>query len=420
MATPMPACEVRLWGMTVGYLADTGEGLASFEYADSFIPTRLEISPIKLPLRAGQVFRNTDDPRAFDGLPGVFADALPDLYGKQVVRKYFAEKYPGRDRFISPVEQLTYIGQRALGALEFVPAEDVGPVARESLELAYLVEQARKVLQGDIALDIAAIMQSYATAGGQRPKAVIAWNRASNEIRAGVPPVPDGFENWIIKFDGADGRPQAFGRIEYAYSLMAREAGIVVPETQLIVESGRAHFLSRRFDNNDGRRLHMHSFGGLIHVDYNKPQLVDYTELLAAIMALTRDHAQLEEGFRRMVFNVLARNQDDHVKNVAFLMEPSGRWTLAPAFDLTYANGGGWTSKHQMTVAGEAANPTEQHLLRVADEHGVRDARAVIEAVRDTVARWPEFAEQAGVPEEWTERIAADLRVEARAPKMRP
>lgn len=420
MATQFPACEVRIWGQTVGYLADTGNGIVNFEYADSFIPSGLEISPIKLPLAAGRIYTNTDDPLAFEGLPGVFSDALPDAYGKQVVRKYFADKYPGRDRFISPVEQLTYIGSRAIGALEFVPAENVGPVAREALEVSYLVEQARKVLRGDISMSIASIMQSYATAGGQRPKAVIAWNRKTDEIRAGIPPVPDGFENWIMKFDGADGTPKEFGRIEHAYALMAADAGIAVPTTCLIEENGRAHFLTRRFDNNDGTRLHMHSFGGLIHADYNKPQLVDYTDFLAATMLLTKAHSEVEQAFRRMVFNVLARNQDDHVKNFAFLMDRDGQWKLSPAFDLTYANGGGWTSRHQMTIAGEASSPTDRHMLQVADDHGIKHARDIIEQVREVVARWPEFAEQAGLSAEWTERISEDLRVDIIGNHMRP
>ncbi|MGH8078135.1 MAG: type II toxin-antitoxin system HipA family toxin, partial [Lysobacter sp.] len=315
MVKPFPTCEVALWGEPVGYLADTGRGQIAFEYSDAFLRGGLEISPIKMPLRAGQVYVNADDPQAFDGLPGVFADSLPDLYGKKVVRKYFEDKYPGRNSFTSIVQHLMYIGSRGIGALEYLPAEETGLSSRESLEVAYLVEQARRVVQGDINTHIGAIMQSYATAGGQRPKAVIGWNRQTNEIRAGIPPIPDGFENWIIKFDGAEAEPQDYGRIEHAYARMAASAGITVPATDLIVENGRAHFLTRRFDNNDGQRLHMHSLGGLMHADYNKPRLVDYTEFLAVVMALTKDHSQVTEGFRRMAFNVIARNQDDHVKN---------------------------------------------------------------------------------------------------------
>ena len=407
-----PVCEVLLWGQRVGALADQPSGLVTFEFAPEFVATGLNISPLRLPLSRGRVFTNSEDPRAFDGLPGVFADSLPDLYGKRVIERYFAQRDPGRTRFPSAVEHLLYIGNRGLGALTYAPAERVGPLAAGPLEVSYLVEQAKRVMTGDLSIDIAGIMHSHATAGGQRPKAVICWDQASNTIVQGLPPFRAGFEPWIIKFDGADGVPREFGRIERAYALMGAAAGLEVPTTAMIEEGGRAHFLSKRFDVlPNGERLHMHSLGGLLHVDYNKPRLIDYTDVLSAVQAITRSHAEVVRMYRQMVFNVIARNQDDHVKNFAFLMDRRGAWRVAPAYDLTYANGAQWTSQHQMTVAGVAINPSDADMLKVARDHAISDAAAIIEEVREAVSRWPEFADAVGLSAQWTQEIGSAHRL---------
>lgn len=411
----LPVCEVQLWGKRVGALADTPSGVVTFEFAPEFVASGLNISPLRLPLVRGRVFANTEDPRAFDGLPGVFADSLPDLYGKRVIERYFAQRDPGRTRFPSAVEHLLYIGSRGLGALTYAPAERVGPLAAGPLKVSYLVEQARKVMTGDLSIDIAGIMHSHATAGGQRPKAVICWDQRSNTIVQGLPPFRAGFEPWIIKFDGADGVPREFGRIERAYALMGEAAGLEVPTTAMIEEGGRAHFLSKRFDVlPDGERLHMHSLGGLLHVDYNKPRLVDYIDVLSAVQAVTGSQAEVIRMYRQMVFNVIARNQDDHVKNFAFLMDPQGRWRLSPAYDLTYANGAQWTSQHQITVAGVAVDPSEADMLKVAHDHAIPNAGSIIEEVSDAVARWPEFACAVGLSQRWTDDIQAAHRLGGR------
>ena len=408
VSTPM-ACQVNLWGRTVGYLADTGDGIATFEYDDDFLGSGLQISPLMMPLRKGIVYSNTQDPKAFDGLLGVFADSLPDFYGKKVVQHYFETlKKTG---FTSSLQSLMYIGNRAIGALDYAPNEDIGISAREALDIKYLVEQAKRVLKGEIEPMIATIMQSYATAGGQRPKAVIGWNRTTNEICAGIPPLPEGFEHWILKFDGADGEPKEYGRLEHAYAKMAQSAGIDVPETSLIEENGRAHFLSKRFDRlAGGDRLHMHSLGGLLHVDYNKPRALDYTDFLTATSQLTGDHTQVEQAYKRMVFNVMARNQDDHVKNFAYLMDKTGRWKLSPAFDITHANGANWTSQHQMTINGEARNIQNADFIAVAKASGVRKPNIIVDEVSAALEQWPQFASEAGVSAKRIDDIKAQFR----------
>lgn len=408
MSSILTTCQVNLWGKTVGYLADTGDGISSFEYDREFITSGLQISPVMMPLREGVVYKNITDPKAFDGMMGVFADSLPDLYGKKVVRHYF-EKIK-RKRFDSPLQSLMYIANRAIGALEYSPGENIGISAREALDMKYLVEQAKKVMKGEIEPMIAAIMASYATAGGQRPKAIIGWNRKTNEICAGVPPLPEGFEHWILKFDGADGKPKHYGRMERAYALMAKSAGIDVPETALIEENGRAHFLSKRFDRNGEDRLHMHSLGGLLHSDFNKARLLDYSDFLSTTSRLTGDHSQVEEAYRRMVFNVMARNQDDHVKNFAYLMDKTGKWRLSPAFDITYANGKNWTSQHQMTIDGESRDVELKHLLAVAKTHTIRKPAQVIEQVTEALKQWKGISKECGISTLRSNAIAKDFR----------
>ncbi|MGA8205635.1 MAG: type II toxin-antitoxin system HipA family toxin, partial [Woeseiaceae bacterium] len=365
--------EVRLWGKTIGAvsLADV-ETVADFQYDPAFAASGIEVSPLTMPL-ATRVYRFPElAPNTFYGLPGMLADSLPDRFGHALVDAWLASQGRTPDSF-NAVERLCYTGARGMGALEFRPAR--GPAARQAsrVDIDRLVELASEILTHRNALDVSfagdekksaltEILRVGTSAGGARAKAVIAWNPETNEVRSGQVTAGKGFQYWILKFDGVSGNrdkeledPQGYGVIEYAYARMAKDAGIEMSECRLFEESGRRHFMSRRFDRtDDGDKLHMQSLCGLAHFDYNLAGAYSYEQALLAMRRLDLPMQSIEEQFRRMVFNVVARNQDDHVKNIAFLMDKSGRWSLSPAFDVTYSYNpaGQWTAAHQMTING--------------------------------------------------------------------
>lgn len=420
MPDPVVA-EVRLWGRRVGAIAEEGDGTVTFEYEPGFAGTGFEISPFTLPLSLkGPVsFPELTQIEAFEGSPGVLADALPDRFGSAVIARYFADRgTPEAAR--SPVQRLLFMGTRSLGALEFHPALRFPSLKaeQEPFEIQALVEQARTLVQGKGEVAIPEIMRIGASAGGARPKAVVLWNRERNEVRSDFA-VPDpGDEHWIIKFDGVgelgapDETPKPYNRIEYAYSLMARSAGLDVPESQLFEERGFTHFLSKRFDREGGRRLHLHSLGGMQHVDYNSPGQFSYERYLRTVLALGLGYPALEEAFRRTVFNIAAVNQDDHVKNFAFLMDESGAWRLAPAYDLTYARGLGATRAHQMSLGGKTGRFVREDLLALGKTMGLRKSGAAILAgVTAALREWERFAEEAGVHANRVRFIASEFRL---------
>lgn len=421
MADFVAAAEVRLWGRQVGAVAEDSDGGIAFEYSDEFRNSGLEISPRHLSLsRRGPVsFPALQRLDAFQGLPGVLADALPDRFGNEVIRAWFAEQ--GRtEAAFSPVQRLLYIGRRAMGALEFEPAIALPRTAAidEAIEVASLVEAARRVVSGHIDVAVPEIMQLGASAGGARPKAVIRWNPGSNEVRSAFAPAEPGDEPWIIKFDGVgeldapDPASKPWNRIEYAYNRMAAAAGISTPEVHLLEERRLAHFMVRRFDVEGERRLHLHSLGGLDHADFNAPGTYSYEQYLRVILELGLPPAAIEEAFRRMAFNIAAVNQDDHVKNFAFLMGPDGRWDLAPAFDLTYAKGAGFTRLHQLSVGGKRDGFTRADLLAVGEAFGLRGRGAPeLDQVLDAVGDWPAHARKARVPTDRIKAISAAHRI---------
>lgn len=414
---------VRLWGRVVGAIAEGPGGEVTFEYADDFRRSGLEISPIHLPLaRRGPVsFPELRRTETFAGLPGVLADALPDAFGNAIIRRHFADRGTPEAAF-SPVQKLLYLGDRAMGALEFVPpAADRGAVIQEALDVRRLVDEARRVIEGDVTVAVPEIMQVGASAGGARAKAVILWNRKTNTVRSGFATPQAGDEPWLIKFDGVSGglggpkadlerQPGPYGRIEYAYARMARTAGIDMPETHLLRECDYAHFMSKRFDRVGAARIHGHSLGGLQHVDYNLRGAFSYEGFLRTINALRLGQPAVNEGYRRMVFNVAAANLDDHVKNIAFLMSSEGAWRLSPAFDMTYAKGGPWTRTHQMTLLGKDDGFSRDDLLAVGRQFGVpEDGAPIIEQVQTALRAWEAEAESAGVPADWIARVRADF-----------
>ncbi len=420
---PEPVClaEVRLWDRTVGAVAELDDGQVVFEYAEAFRRGGIEISPRNLPLgsRGPRSFPALARLDAFEGLPGVLADALPDRFGNAIIRKYFADQ--GRpEAALSPVQKLLYIGSRAMGALEFRPALKIPRKAREheALEVAALVEAARRVVEGRTEVAIPEIMRLGSSAGGARPKAVILWNPAKGEVRSAFAAARPGDEPWLIKFDGVgeiddpDPKSRPYNRVEQAYAVLAREAGVEMADTRLLEERGLAHFMTRRFDRQGGRRLHMHTLGGLEHVDYNVPGLYSYEQYFRVVLALGLGYPALEQAFRRACFNLLARNQDDHVKNVAFLMDERGRWRLAPAYDLTFAHGRGITRRHQMSFAGKRHDFTAADLLSVGERSGLhRSGRAVVQEVGEALAGWPEAARASGVPEDRIRAVGEAFRL---------
>ncbi len=417
---------VMLWGQEVGAVAeDPASGAVVFEYADSFRKSGLEISPIHLPLsRLGpQRFPELARSAEFEGLPGVLADSLPDAFGNAIIRRYFEER--GTPQYsLSPVQKLLYMGRRAMGALEYHPPHDgTRSVATdEALEVAALVEQARRVVEGDTSVAIPEMMQMGASAGGARAKALVLCNADRTRVRSGFASPEADEQHWMIKFDGVTAgegghemvrqfHPTPWGRIEYAYHRMAVRAGIEMSECSLLYERDYAHFMTRRFDRVNGARLHMHSLGGMQHADYNVRQVLSYEDWFRTIRALGLGQPSVDQAFRRMAFNVAARNQDDHVKNVAFLMDPSGRWRLSPAYDVTWAMGGVWARTHQMTVAGKDDHFTREDLLRVGDAFDVRQRGAsILDEVLDALTTWPGEAADVGLSKREIEMVGSSFR----------
>lgn len=420
MAEPVALAEVWIWDTFVGAVAEESTGTVTFEYSPEFARRGLQISPIKLPLsRTGPItFPELNRIESFAGLPGVLADALPDRFGNAIIQKYFTAK--GRpNAAMSPVQKLLYMGKRAMGALEFRPAVRLPatPAERQSLEVASLVEQARRVVEGRTEVAIPEIMRVGASAGGARPKAIILWNHGKGEVRSAFAKPRAGDEHWIIKFDGVgeldapNPHPQPYNRIEYAYSRMARAAGINLPRTYLLKERRLAHFMIERFDRVDDRRVHLHSLGGIQHVDYNAPGHFSYEQYLRTVLTLNLGYEALEEAFRRAVFNLSAVNQDDHVKNFSFLMDEAGTWRLAPAYDLAYAKGRGFTRMHQMTLAGKSDGFTKEDVITLGAKMGIKnDGARIIEQVGDGLDTWERYAREAEVPAERIEFIASAFR----------
>jgi serine/threonine-protein kinase HipA len=435
------AAEVVLWGNAIGaVLLEDDRPAAVFQYTPAFAAAApVEPSPLTMPVRRRPYEFPGLAADAFHGLPGMLADSLPDRYGNAVIDTWLAVQGRRPDEF-DAIERLCYVGTRGMGALEYRPATgpqraadvhdiDVGALA----ELAAEVLADREALVASLAADertdaMRDILAVGTSAGGARAKAVIAWNPQTNQIRSGQVRAPRGFEHWLLKFDGVAGSgdrgltdPLGYGAIEQAYALMARAAGIEMSETRLLEEGGRRHFMTRRFDRTpDGHKLHMQSLGGLAQLDYNDPAAHGYEQALLAIRGLPMEpeaqgHA-MEQMVRRAIFNVVARNQDDHVKNVAFLMGPDGAWSLSPAFDLTYANdpANRWMARHQMSITGRREHFTLADFDALAATAPLPRGRArrIHAEVHDAVARWPAFAEQAGVDERQTERIAAAHRLD--------
>lgn len=412
MYKPVEAIEVRIWGQTVGAVALAPNlGYYAFEYDNRFVKSGIELAPLAMPLsEAREPFVFVDLPElSFKRLPGMLADALPDDFGNALIDAWMAGKGIGK-RQVTPIDRLAYMGKRGMGALEFKPARTPAISSSTAIKLSRLVESARQAVHGELGSDhlskaaLAQIIQVGTSAGGARAKAAIAWNPATDEIRPGQFDVEPGFEHWLLKFDGmgADrelGGTQDYGRIEFAYYRMACAAGIDISPCRLLEENGRAHFMTLRFDRQGNRKHHLQSLCAMVHLDYRQKASHDYSQFLQTVIRLGLDYAALEEAFRRMTFNVMASNCDDHTKNISFMLREGMRWELAPAYDATYAYNpaGEWTWQHLMAVNGKFADISRADLLAVADRFGIGTAPKVLKQVREAVAAWPDFAGQAGV-----------------------
>ena len=420
--------EVLLWGRTSGAVTmETGDRAAAFQYDPAFARSGIQLSPITMPL-SDRVYTFPALPAVtFHGLPGLLADSLPDKFGNALIDAWLATQGRTPESF-NAVERLCYTGTRGMGALEFAPA--LGPTSRPASEVKIdaLVQLASDVLthrhQLQASFKGAArqkalndILLVGTSAGGARAKAVIAWNPQTLEVRSGQVAAGEGFEYWLLKFDGVSGNkdkeledPKGYGAIEYAYHLMARAAGITMSDCRLLEESGRRHFMTRRFDRMPGgEKLHMQSLCALAHFDFNQAGAYTYEQALLTIRQMNLPMAAVEEQFRRMVFNMVARNQDDHVKNIAFLMDKQGVWLLAPAFDVTYSYNpsGAWTAVHQMSMNGKRDGFTVADFEACAKVALMKRGRAgkILEEVLAAVRRWPEFAGAAGLSDVWREQI---------------
>jgi len=424
--------EVKLWGTTIGaVMLEDGKKIATFQYEDNFITSGMEIAPLMMPL-SKQIYSFPNlSLESFHGLPGLLSDSLPDKFGNALINSWLASQGRSVESF-NAIERLCYTGSRGMGALEFVPARGPTFTQGSSISVDELVKLAGKVLSKQSNLEtsldeepskaMADILRVGTSAGGARAKAVIAWNRKTNEIRSGQLKTSDDFEYWLIKFDGVKNNkdkelenPEGYGAIEYAYYKMAKSCGINMSECRLFEENGRRHFMTRRFDRLFGDKLHMQSLAAIAHFDFNRAGVYSYEQAFDIMRRLNLSATSTEELFRRMIFNVVARNQDDHVKNIAFLMDRKGIWSLSPAYDMTYSYQplGSWTSKHQMTINGKQDN----FLIVDFEECGKKallkqgQAKNIVKTVLDIVGNWQDYADDSKVNSQHREQIQKVLRL---------
>jgi serine/threonine-protein kinase HipA len=426
MYKPVTAIEVTLWGRTVGAVArDPRLGYYAFEYTPTFRQSGIEPAPLTMLLStARDPYVFTDLPElTFKRLPALLADALLDDFGNSLIDAWMAGKGVDKSQ-VTALDRLAYMGKRGMGALEFKPARSPAATSATAIALAKLIDSARSAMRGELGDDhlakaaLSQIIQVGTSAGGARAKAAIAWNPATNEIRAGQFEVTEGFEHWLLKFDGMGsdkelGGSQDYGRIEYAYFLMARAAGITMSPCRLLEENGRAHFMTMRFDRNGNRKHHLQTLCAMAHLDYKQKGSHDYSQLFLTINRLHLGYEALEDAFRRMAFNVMAANCDDHTKNISFLLREGSAWELARAYDITHAHNpdGEWTHQHLMAVNGKFAEITRADLLTVADRFGIGTAPKVLKQVGDAIAAWPDFAAQSAVHQHEVDRIRVHHRL---------
>ncbi|MCD4792146.1 MAG: type II toxin-antitoxin system HipA family toxin [Bacteroidales bacterium] len=426
--------EVKIWGESVGAVRwDEKLQLASFQYDTKFLSKGWNLSPIIMPIKNGSRIysfpelrgtrgENTD---TFKGLPGMLADSLPDKYGNQLINVWLAQN--GRSaNSMNPVEKLCFIGARGMGALEFEPAQFKASKQPFIVEIKSLVDIAQKMLSArkgfhanlkkDEQTAMIQILKTGTSAGGARPKVVIAYNEKTGELKSGQAGVPKGFENWLIKLDGVSdvqfGESYGYGKVEYAYYLMAKDCSIDMMECKLLEENGRAHFMTKRFDRvgNDTKH-HIQTFCGIQHYDFNNLYGYSYEQLFQTMRILKLTYPEAIQMFRRMVFNVMATNYDDHTKNFSFSLKKDGKWELSPAYDVCYSYDPSniWVSQHTLSINGKHKNISEADLMTIADANNIKKGKKIIQEIKNIVSKWQEYAEEVKVQQDLRDSITKTL-----------
>lgn len=417
--------KARLFGQNIGTFSwDDAYRVARFEYDKDFLGRGIEPSPLMMPVQEGRIYSfgslNRD---TFNGLPGMLADSLPDTYGRALFDRWLT--LTGRTSG-NPVESLCFLGQRCMGALEFEPATGPASDGDMRFEIDSLVDVARDALskkedfgvnlEDDRKAAIAEILRLGTSAGGQRAKAIIAYNKETGEVRSGQINAPEGFDYYLIKLDGVSAEAgfretENYGRLEYSFSELVKKCGIEMTGCSLIEENGRAHFLTRRFDRENGRKIHMQTLCGIAHYDFRLRKGYSYEQAFNVMRRLRLPYSQAQEMFRRMVFNVVVRNQDDHTKNISFLMDPNGKWRLSPAYDMGFAYNpaGAWTATHQMSINGKFDDLTRNDLIEFAASNNIKNAPEIIDQICETASGWPELAKECGVPQTMINAIVPHL-----------
>ena len=416
---------VKMFGNPTGVFRwDSRYDIVQFEYDKNFIGRGLEPSPLVMPVQPGRIYSFGDIGReTFKGLPGLLADSLPDTYGRALFDRWLA--LTGRTSS-NIVETHCFLGKRCMGALEFEPAIDVDYNLDSKIAIDSLVEVAREALlnkenfgvniNDDKKAAIAEILRLGTSAGGQRAKAIIAYNKTTGEVRSGQAEVPDGFDYYIIKLDGVSAttgfrETENYGRLEYSFYKLVKACGIDMSECSLVEENGRAHFLTKRFDRENGKKVHMQTLCGIAHYDYRLHRAYSYEQAFNVMRTLKLPYSQAQEMFRRMVFNVIVRNQDDHTKNISFLMGEDGVWRLSPAYDMGYSYNpnGGWTATHQMSINGKFDNITRKDLLECGAKNNIKNASLIIDEVCEVASLWPTMAKECDVPQSMIDDTEANM-----------
>lgn len=427
------AAEIKIWNTLVGAVRwDESQQLGYFQYDPNFLKKKWDLSPIKMPLSQESRIHSFPETRkgrneiedTFKGLPGLLSDALPDKYGNKLINVWLAQQ--GRpENSMNPVEKLCFIGTRGMGALEFEPAKTKTATPSFALEISSLIDTAKKMLYkrdhfiGSLGSDerkaMIDILKIGTSAGGARPKAVIAYNPTTKEVRSGQGKIPKGFEHYLIKLDGVSGEQfgdsAGWGRVEYAYYLMALDCGIEMTESQLLEENGRAHFMTKRFDRDGNNKHHIQSLCGIQHYDFNDMYGYSYEQVFQTMRQLRLSYPEAEQFFRRMVFNVLATNYDDHTKNFSFILKKDDKWRLAPAYDLCFAYDPNnvWVNKQTLSVNNKRLDITKEDLLTIATDNNIKKGARIIDEINDVVKQWNKYAQQALVSNQLKERIHQNL-----------
>ncbi len=408
-----------IFGEKIGTLL-YDDGKVYFEYDERFRTSGLEISPLMLPLESTRLYRNEAEREYFQGLPGVFHDSLPDKFGTKLIERYFESKHiPPHE--LNILQKLMFVGNKSMGAISYSPSEELMDRhgTQELIDIEAFSQNAQKIIQGkmlEVVEGVLAFMDSAASAGGARAKAVVGFDPRSEQMIYGLRDMlPDPFEHWLIKFDLYDerGKSQDYTKLEYLYMHMAQDAGIEIPEVRLLAQGSLTHFMIKRFDRVNNQRLHLHSAAGMTHSNINVPGHYSYDNLFRLTRRVTGAQSDVEELYRRMVFNMVARNQDDHAKNFAFLMNEKGQWRLSPAYDITYAYGAGYTRVHQLSLKGKTTDFERKELLLVAQEHSISPKKAAewIDHTVDIVSSFPQRAKALDIDASMIGRIAKGHRL---------